>query len=59
MIAARNIKQAQLAQQATLGSSLFILPNRLAPTGGTESLIALLMMLIGSVGIWMSLRRVR
>ncbi len=59
LIAARNIKQAQLAKQASLGTTSIILPNRLAQTGGTENIAALIMILFGVVGIRGSLRFVK
>ncbi len=58
LLAARNIKQAWLAQSAKLWSNI-TLPNQLAPTGAEENLIALLVILFGSVGVWASLKFIK
>ncbi len=59
LIAARNIKQSQLALAASLGATNIILPNQLAATGGTENIIALVMMLLGAVGVRASLKFIK
>lgn len=59
LIAARNIEQSQLALAASLGAAEIILPNQLAPTGGTENIVALVMMLLGSAGVRASLKFIK
>ncbi len=59
LIAARNIKQSQLALAASLGATNIILPNELAATGGAENIIALVMMLLGAVGVRASLKFIK
>jgi cysteine-rich repeat protein len=59
MIAARNIKQAQLAKAASMGRWSITLPYRLAATGGAENIIAIVMVVLGTLGVWWSLKYIK